>query len=231
VTATGTAPGAARRRLGALRATLFAIAALLAVDGVALVVIHLTQRDAAGYYASDRFMLHVPGYALTSEQLDLAGGGKRSLAKDASQLHGTLRVAATAGARRPIFVGVAREADADRYLGGVARSEVVDAAGAATRTLTRAGQAPAGPPTGQTIWNASASGQGTRTMTWKIRPGHWTVVVMNADATRGVHADIRVGLKTRLLLWIGLGSLGAALLLAAGTLRAAPRPRWRASSR
>jgi hypothetical protein len=52
-------------------------------------------------------------------------------------------------------------------------------------------------------------------MIWKIRPGHWTVVVMNADATRGVHADIRVGLKTRLFLWIGLASLAAALLLAA----------------
>jgi hypothetical protein len=64
-------------------------------------------------------------------------------------------------------------------------------------------------------------------MTWKIRSGRWTVVVMNADATRGVHADIRVGLKTRLFLWIGLASLAAALLLAAGTLGAAPKPQPR----
>jgi hypothetical protein len=146
VTATTTPPGSARRHLGALTPALLAIAALLGIVGIALVVIHLTQRDADGYHASDRFTLSAPGYALTSEQLDLAGGGKSSLAKGASQLHGTLRVTATAGARRPILVGVAREADADRYLGGVARSEVVDAAGAApVRSAGRATRRPALP--------------------------------------------------------------------------------------
>jgi hypothetical protein len=66
-------------------------------------------------------------------------------------------------------------------------------------------------------------------MTWKIRHGHWTIVVMNADAARGVHADIRVGLKTRFFLWIGLTSLAAALLLAAA-LSAPRRGRRRASA-
>jgi hypothetical protein len=50
-------------------------------------------------------------------------------------------------------------------------------------------------------------------MTWKIRPGRWTVAVMNADASRGVHADVRIGLKTKLFLWIGLAVLAAALLV------------------
>jgi hypothetical protein len=61
-------------------------------------------------------------------------------------------------------------------------------------------------------------------MTWKIRPGRWTVAIMNADASEGVQANIQVGLKTRLFLSIGLASLASGLVLgAAAGLRAATR--------
>jgi hypothetical protein len=204
--------------------TLASIAALLLLIGAALVVIHVTQRDDHGYYTSSEFQLAAPGHAITSEQLDLAGGAKSNLAKDATELSGSLRVEAASADGKPIFVGIARQSDADRYLGAVARDEVVDAAGAASRTVTRLGGAPAGAPADQHIWQTSASGTGTRTMTWKIRPGRWTVAVMNADASRSVHANIRIGLKTTLFLWIGLALLAAALLVGgAATLRAGTR--------
>jgi hypothetical protein len=48
---------------------------------------------------------------------------------------------------------------------------------------------------------------------------------MNADARRGVHADVGIGLKTRLFLWIGVASLAAGVIAggAAGLLAAAHR--------
>ena len=221
---TTAAPAARRSGPGALAVALAAIAGFLLLVGGALIVIHATQRDDDGYYASSRFRLAAPDYAITSEQLDLAGGGHNSLAKNAAQLSGSLRIHAAAPNGRRLFVGIARQPDADRYLGGVARDEVVDAAGAATDTVTRPGRAPAGAPADHHIWRASSAGTGTRTMTWKIQPGRWTVAVMNADGSRGVTANIRVGLKTKLFLLIGLALLATALLAtSAAGLRVALR--------
>jgi hypothetical protein len=209
---TTTAPATRRPGPRALAVTLASIAAFLLLVGGVLIVIHATQRDHEGCYTSSSFRLAAPGYAITSEQLDLAGGGNSTLAKSAAQLSGRLRIQTVSADDKPVFVGIARQTDADRYLGGVAREEVVDGAGAKSRSVTRPGHAPAGAPADQHIWQAS--GSGTRTITWKIRPGRWTVAIMNAAADRGVHADIRVGLKTKLFLWIGLASLAAAALLA-----------------
>ena len=189
-------------------------------------MIHATQRDHDGYYVSSKFGLAAPGYAISSEQLDLAGGGNGELAKNAAELSGSLRIKTTSADGKPIFVGIARQTDADRYLGGVDHDEVVDGAGADSKTVTRPGRPPASAPAEQRIWRASTSGTGPRTMTWKIRPGRWTVAVMNADASRGVHADVRVGLKTKLFLWIGLAVLAAALLIGgAAALRVATERR------
>jgi hypothetical protein len=221
---TNAAPIGRRSGPGALAITLAALAVLLLSIGGALVTIHLTQRDDDGYFSSSRFRLAAPGYAITSQQLDLAGGGHGNLARDAAGLSGNLRIHATAAGRKPIFVGIARQTDADRYLEGVARNEVVNAAGAATSTVTHPGRTPASAPTDQRIWQASATGTGSRTMTWKIRPGRWTVAIMNADASKAVQANIQVGLKTRLFLSIGLASLASGLVLgAAAGLRAATR--------
>jgi hypothetical protein len=221
---TNAAPIGRRSRPGALAITLAALAVLLLSIGGALVAIHLTQRDDDGYFSSSRFRLAAPGYAITSQQLDLAGGGHGNLARDAAGLSGNLRIHAIAAGRKPIFVGIARQSDADRYLEGVARNEVVNAAGAATSTVTHPGRAPDSAPTDQRIWKASATGEGSRTMTWKIRPGRWTVAIMNADASEGVQANIQVGLKTRLFLSIGLASLASGLVLgAAAGRRAATR--------
>src|SRR5207237_4817058 len=76
------------------------------------------------------------------------------------------------------------------------------------------GRAPQAPPTEQSFWAASASGVGTQTLTWKVRDGDWSVVLMNADGSRGVAADVDLGAKLSFLLWVAIGLLiGGALLL------------------
>lgn len=61
------------------------------------------------------------------------------------------------------------------------------------------------------------SGTGEQTLTWTPRAGDWTVVVMNADATRGVSVTGDAGATIPALPWLagGLLTAGALLMLAA----------------
>jgi hypothetical protein len=55
------------------------------------------------------------------------------------------------------------------------------------------GLAAAGVPGSEQFWVASTSGTGQQTLDWTIESGEWAMVVMNADASSGVSADLRFG--------------------------------------
>ena len=69
----------------------------------------------------------------------------------------------------------------------------------------------------ETFWTASTSGAGEQVLDWDPKDGTWRVVVMNADATRGVTSDMSIGAELDSVLWIGLGLLAVGALFAAGT--------------
>ena len=48
-------------------------------------------------------------------------------------------------------------------------------------------------PAEQDIWAAPPHGDGRQTLTWDVEDGDWSVVVMNADGSPGVHAGQRRG--------------------------------------
>ena len=97
-----------------------------------------------------------------------------------------------------------------------------------------AGGPPQGPPTAQHFWAVSASGVGQQTVTWEVREGDWSVVLMNADGSRRVVADIDLGAKLSFLLWLAIGLLlgggfvlvgsTALIVLAARRRQAPPMP-------
>jgi len=58
---------------------------------------------------------------------------------------------------------------------------------------------------------------GTQTVTWKVREGDWSVVLMNADGSRGVSADIDLGAKLSFLLWVAIGLLMGGVLVTGGS--------------
>jgi hypothetical protein len=202
-------PGGGRRIAGVLVGS---VAALAMLGGGTLLVLDHTERDADGYFTSKTAHVGAAGYAVSSQRLDLSGTGDVL-----SQLASDVRVTAHSTDSRPVFVGVGRDADVDRYLAGVARSEVTDVdADAHVSYEQHGGRAPAGAPAQQRFWTATASGTGTQRLAWKPAAGKWAVVVMHADGTRGVHANVRVAAKSSILRWAGWTLAGGGLLLALG---------------
>jgi hypothetical protein len=181
-------------------------------SGIAGAVWADDHRDDAGYFTSSPHRYASGGYAITHEGLDVDGlpnGAEDELAR--------VRITATGTSDRPVFVGIARERDVQRYLSRVPHSEVTDFEVDPFRAeyaAVRGSAKPAAPST-QSIWVASASGSGPQSLTWRVRDGSWAVVAMNADGSRGVEADVAVGVKVRFLGWITVGILVFGALLAA----------------
>lgn len=186
----------------------------LVVGGSVLVWAHATQRDADGFYDFAARPFGAPGHAITSEDLDL---GEEPNDWFPSGL-ATVRIRASADA--DVFIGIAARGDVDRYLEGVAHSVVNTVSGTPFRVTYRqvAGELAPSPPAEQSFWVASVSGSGEQTLTWELEEGAWVLVVMNADASQGVDVRLAAGVKTGLLLPIGIGLLVFGLLVAAGAI-------------
>jgi len=135
---------------------------------------------------------------------------------------GKVRIRAEGASAKPLFIGIGPEPAVAGYLGRVAHADVEDIELDPFRVTYRqvAGAAPGRPPTAQNFWAASASGPGSQTVTWKVRDGDWSVVLMNADGSRGVAADVDLGAKLSFLLWVAIGVLVGGVLLLGGVCRA-----------
>ncbi|MGZ4436226.1 MAG: DUF4389 domain-containing protein [Nocardioidaceae bacterium] len=188
----------------------------LGASAAALGIGAAVLRDDAGFVMTDTTPLQTPTHALLTQNIRLDGGSMTD------RIVGDVRVRATSGSGAPIFVGLARTGDALRYLDGVSRSTVVDLSGMVGRTMTPTyrstpGGAPTVIPAKAGIWAASSVGNGTRTLRVQPQSGNWTLVVMNADGSRGVAADVAAGATFPALGWtIAALLLGALLALALG---------------
>lgn len=186
--------------------------ALLA-GGVAVLVAWGTERDDDGYFHTDRERIASNGFAITTEEIDL-GEDEVDWAPDG--LLGKVRIRVEGD--KPVFVGIGRDADVDRYIDSVAHDELVDFDGDEPRYEPHDGEAPQTPPGEQTFWEAEAEGPGEQALTWDADFGRWTVVVMNADAARGVDVESDVGVKVGWVIWAGLGMTIIGLLMTAGAV-------------
>jgi hypothetical protein len=183
---------------------------LLAAGGTGL-VFDQTQRDEQGYLMSSSERYSTGTYALVSERVDLYGPGWVP-----NGLLGTVKLSSDSA--RPVFVGIGPASDVERYLVNVPRVELRDL-GDVTRAR-RGGSAAPARPQAQSFWVARTAGSGTQTVRWKARDGDWRAVVMAADGSRGVDAELSVGATFPDLDWLsgGLLAVGAVLLLVGGTL-------------
>jgi hypothetical protein len=210
------------------RVVLIVIGALLALVGFGilagggtLVWAHTTQRDVGGFFNTPTDRLTTPTYALTAS-VDF--GTNASQADVWVPVHpaGTVRIRAGAVNGRAVFIGIGPTASVNGWLAAVPHEHVTSIAFGPFSTDTQqvTGNQPATAPSAQTFWVASTAGTGRQSVEWPTQGGSWTVVVMNATPTSGVAVDVSVGMKTGLLLpiGIGLGVFGLVLLGMAGLL-------------
>jgi hypothetical protein len=181
----------------------------LMAGGVFGIVVDQTQRDSDGFLVSPKETFDTGSYALVSRTVYL-GSDMPDWVLD--HLVGTVRI--KSDSEEPVFVGIASEHDADAYLGDVRRAIVTDVS--PPEYTPKRGGRPSAPPGKQTFWVASASGAGNQVVDWDVKDGDWVIVAMNADASPGVTAELRIGAEIDSLIWISLGTLGLGVLLGLG---------------
>ena len=144
----------------------------------------------------------------------------------------------------------ARPGDRDLPLGGVRRDRserrrpdlprprraqrshaATSATEPSTSTRPTAGGPPSTRPGQEPFWVATASGTGGQELLWAPVAGDWTLVVMNADGSRPVVADLSFGATAPGLsaVWAGLFGLGGAALVLGSLIVALTL--WSASGR
>ena len=208
-----------RRGFGAKRVILLVLGTLVALIGLSLLAAGgagawaLGERDSAGYFKTGTHRLATTEYALASENLDVDSDVPGWFGDHFA----TVRIQATS--EQPVFIGIARTSEIDRYLDNVPHDEItdVDADPFDYKTRRVDGRAVAARPTGQSFWRVQASGPGTQTIKWSLESGDWSAVAMNADASRGVSVDARFGIRVKSLVWLMvIGFVVGALILLGG---------------
>jgi hypothetical protein len=184
------------------------------VGGGTLVGIHTTKRDGEGFYSSKSNAIGTPTHALVS---DVDVGTDKSWVFRKGRL-ATIRITASGTTRKPVFVGLAREAQISAYLHGVAHDEVTDfdLEHVRTKRMRHAGDLTPPAPVAEHFWRRSASGAGRQVIRWPVESGRWSVVVMNADGTPGVHTRVAIGAKVGFVLWLGIALLAVGTPFVAG---------------
>lgn len=231
--APATSTSAPRRTGGHIAAIVIGGLALLPslgvlAGGTALAVGEAVATDDDGYFTMTLDRIESDGVAIATADVwedDLEEDGPWVF--DMLDLDVRLRVDG-AGATENVFVGIARTDDVAGYLAGAPYSEVAEiddhtpvyeqVAGTETRESALAS------PLDQDIWVASASGTGEQELTWDTRGGRWSVVVMNADGTADVAADVEVGahsdaitpIAVTLIVLGGIGTLVSIALIVFG---------------
>lgn len=199
----------AGRIVALLVAAVMGLASLAAIGlGGAGVLLDQTQREDNGYLMTPSRSFSTATYALVSASYR---GGDSNEVFITRNVLGRVRI--NVSSVRPTFIGIARAAAVESYLTGVsyARGSRFDTPSSDFRAVP--GGAPASPPGAQQFWSASTSGTGRLSLNWTPRSGNWRVVMMNADATRGVSGDVSIGARLPHLLTISIVILGAGVLL------------------
>jgi hypothetical protein len=206
-----------------------AVASLIAVAlvaGGALALWGDSLKDDDGYLKTDTERFGASTRALATDNLDVDLGGADWLA-DSDDL-GRIEITAESRDHRPVFVGLARTSDVERYLAGVPHSTVtdVDVSPFEADYERHGGNRHPVSPEHAGIWEAQVHGRGEQSIDWEIDDGDWSIVVMNADGSLGVDADISAGAIVPFLDelgWSAVGSGAFALILSVGLIALAVR--------
>jgi len=203
-TASGNSKGRTALTVGG--AIVGVLGALVVAAGAA--VLWETGKSDGGYITSGTHQFQAASHAIVTDGFKVDSDVPRWLVA-------RTRITATSSDGKPVFIGVARKSEVDAYLANVSRSEIrnLDYSPFSVTYATRGGTASPAKPASSSIWAASVSGTGKQQLTWRLRSGDWRVVLMNADGSSGVSADVKVGGTVNHALAIALGITGGGLLI------------------
>jgi hypothetical protein len=180
-----------------------------------------SHKDSDGYLTTKSQRFEAGGRALATENLDMDLGDADWVAQTDDL--GRLKITAESRDQKPLFVGLARTSDVESYLSGVPYSTVTDVDASPFRAdyERHAGNRHPVSPEHAGIWEASSDGRGEQSIDWQIEDGDWSIVVMNADGSLGVDADVSAGANIPFLDelgWSAIGSGAFALILSVGLI-------------
>jgi len=173
--------------------------------GVALGVAYGVGRDDDGFVSVDIDRLETDTVAITAGDADFeADPGTPDWFWSALDTDLRIRVDGASAGDGEVFVGIGPSSDVARYLADVAHDELVDLDDGPDYRLLPGGDEVA-PPGEQTFWEVSSAGTTEQEIRWDVRGGSWTAVLMNADGSAGLAADVNVGLRSGAVVPIALG--------------------------
>ncbi|MGE3961949.1 MAG: DUF4389 domain-containing protein [Dehalococcoidia bacterium] len=189
-----------------LKIIVIALGSLAAIAGFGILVAGLflgwafgTQRDADGYFTTPTERFASEARAITSEDADILIDREAAewLPSDLAEVR--FRAEGVSG---PVFIGIGPEDEVHDYLAGVSRSVVTNVDYGRRFDVDYRdipGDAEPSPPSEQDFWVVQAAGDGVQTVEWELESGRWTVVLMNADGSPGVAAELSAGGQSSLL--------------------------------
>jgi hypothetical protein len=186
---------------------LLALASVPAIGGgIAGTIADQVARDATGFLNVLDEPFETSGYAIATNGAEIVYDDDMPVVVF-DEIIGDVRVRAEAtDPATRTFVGVAAASDVEGYLGGVSRARVTSFGGD-SRARTVSGGAPSTPPADQDFWLDSSIGTGELAVTIPEETGSWAVVVMNADASRGIDVTADIGATLPSLGWLAIAAL------------------------
>jgi hypothetical protein len=177
-------------------------AALLTFDGM---------RDSSGYVTSPVLRANSSTAVITADGITIEGGD--FWARNLADVGGVrITVASTTG--KPLFVGIARQAQVESWLSGTARDSIAGVSDDEVSYDRTAGMVrPVAAPAEQDFWLASTTGADSATLEWQATDGNYTVVLANADGSVDVGARVRGSAQIPDLSALGGGVLAAGIAL------------------
>lgn len=181
--------------------------------GGALGLAYAFGRDDDGYFASTLERVSTDTAAVTSADIDLdAEPDGAGWVFDRLDVEVRLR-ATSVDPDGAVFLGIGPEREVASFLDGVAHDEITGLESGDPVYDRIPGDDRVGAPGDEPFWEVSAGGPGTQEIVWEPESGRWVAVLMNADGSPTVIAEVNVGAKAGFVLPLAivLGVIGVVL--------------------
>lgn len=192
----------------------------LLVGGGVMVAIDRTLRDDEGFYSIHGLNIDASSPIVITAPADIR---IENLWLWRYSNPVSVKVAATSKSDKEVFIGVARESDLRAYINGASYDEITSFSIYPEKLDQKhfPGNPTLPPPESQKFWVASSTGSGNRELQWDITTGIFSLVLMNADGSSPIKAEVSIGIKIPPIIsmigW-GLFASGIILLVAGGIM-------------